>query len=96
MNLIDGEKAARHGAHTIGIRPEHVAVSERDGIWSGRVGVAEHLVSDTVLHVHDTALADMLTVRVDGEVGVNHGDCIHLTPRTDAIHRFDKEGLPIP
>ncbi|MGL4413000.1 ABC transporter ATP-binding protein [Roseinatronobacter monicus] len=95
MNLINGPEAAKHNAHTIGIRPEHIAVSDSEGLWSGVVGVSEHLGSDTFFHVHDTGLADMITVRADGEVGFKHGDRIHLTPRADIIHRFDEEGLRI-
>lgn len=95
MNLIDGPEAAKHDAQTIGIRPEHIAVSDSEGLWSGVVGVSEHLGSDTFFHVHDTGLANMITVRADGEVGFKHGDRIHLTPRADVIHRFDDKGLRI-
>ena len=95
MNFIDGAEAGKHNAHAIGIRPEHIAVSAEEGLWSGRVGVSEHLGSDTFFHVHDTGLADVITVRADGEVGFRHGARIHLTPREDCIHRFDKAGLRI-
>ncbi|MCB2136050.1 MAG: ABC transporter ATP-binding protein [Rhodobacteraceae bacterium] len=95
MNFIEGAEAAKHNAHTIGIRPEHIAVSDAGGQWSGRVGVAEHLGSDTFFHIHDTGLADTITVRADGEVGFKHGDRIGLAPREDQIHRFDAKGLRI-
>ncbi|WP_171127047.1 MULTISPECIES: ABC transporter ATP-binding protein [unclassified Ruegeria] len=95
MNFIEGEEAAKHGAQTIGIRPEHITVSEAEGDWSGVVSVSEHLGSDTFFHVHETGLADTITVRADGEVGFRHGDRIHLTPRADVIHRFDAKGLRI-
>ncbi len=95
MNFIAGEEAARHGAHTIGVRPEHISVSESEGPWSGTVGVSEHLGSDTFFHIHETGLADTITVRADGEVGFRHGDRVRLTPREDVIHRFDAEGLRI-
>jgi multiple sugar transport system ATP-binding protein len=35
----------------------------------------------------------MITVRADGEVGFKHGDDVFLTPREDAIHKFDAQGL---
>ncbi|MEM1005114.1 MAG: ABC transporter ATP-binding protein, partial [Pseudomonadota bacterium] len=95
MNFIQGEEAAKHNAQTIGIRPEHIAVSESEGTWSGVVGVSEHLGSDTFFHIHETGLAETLTVRAGGEVGFRHGDRIHLTPRADVIHRFDAQGLRI-
>jgi multiple sugar transport system ATP-binding protein len=95
MNFIEGAEAKKHDAHTIGIRPEHIDVSESDGPWRGVVGVAEHLGSDTFFHVHETGLADMLTVRASGEVHLNHGDRIFMTPRTDQIHKFSADGLRI-
>ena len=93
MNLIDGEAAASYGAATIGIRPEHIDVSASNGPIKGTVGVSEHLGSDTFLHVHGTGLAETVTVRASGEVDLNHGDTIHLTPREDLIHKFGKDGL---
>ncbi|MEL6426753.1 MAG: ABC transporter ATP-binding protein [Pseudomonadota bacterium] len=96
MNLIGGAEAAKHGAATIGVRPEHITVSDSGGEWSGVVGVSEHLGSDTFFHIHETGLADTITVRADGEVGFGHGDRVHLTPRADVIHRFDGEGNRLP
>lgn len=93
MNFIEGSEAAKYDAHTIGVRPEHISVSDSGGTWSGRVGVSEHLGSDTFFHIHDTGLAHTITVRADGEVGFRHGDTVHLTPRDDVIHRFDSAGL---
>ncbi|SPJ31453.1 ABC transporter ATP-binding protein [Falsiruegeria mediterranea] len=95
MNLVKGSEAEKHEAATIGIRPEHTDVSMTDGAWKGRVGVAEHLGSDTFIHVHDTGLADMLTVRVNGDISVKHGDTIYLTPQADQIHKFDAQGMRI-
>ncbi len=95
MNFVKGSEAEKHGAATIGIRPEHTEVSTTDGAWKGRVGVAEHLGSDTFIHVHDTGLADMITVRVTGDISVKHGDTIYLTPQADQIHKFDAQGLRI-
>ncbi|WP_375230487.1 ABC transporter ATP-binding protein [Roseobacter sp. S98] len=93
MNFIEGSEAAKYDAHTIGIRPEHIGISAEDGAWKGRVGVSEHLGSDTFLHVHDTGLAETLTVRADGEVSFRHGDTVYLTPREDVLHRFGADGL---
>ena len=95
MNLIEGPEAAKHDATTIGIRPEHLTVSKTKGTWKGRVGVAEHLGSDTFIHVHDTGLMDMMTVRISGDIEARHGDTIYLTPLADQIHRFDAQGLRI-
>ncbi|MDA7428328.1 ABC transporter ATP-binding protein [Primorskyibacter aestuariivivens] len=96
MNLIGGAEAQKHGAHTIGVRPEHIDVVDADaGEWTGTVGVAEHLGSDTFFHINGTGLADTITVRAPGEVSFNHGDPIGLNPRAELIHKFDAQGLRI-
>ncbi len=93
MNLLSGDAARKHNAATIGVRPEHLTVSTTEGEWRGRVGVSEHLGSDTFLHIHDTGLAETMTVRADGEFDVHHGDTVYLTPQHDKIHKFDDQGL---
>jgi multiple sugar transport system ATP-binding protein len=93
MNLIEGPEAKKHGAFTIGVRPEHMTVSKTEGAWKGKVGVAEHLGSDTFIHVHETGLIDMMTVRINGDIPVRHGDTVYLSPDLDKLHRFDAQGL---
>jgi multiple sugar transport system ATP-binding protein len=95
MNLLDGAVAAEHDATTIGIRPEHVDVSTSQGTWQGTVGVAEHLGSDTFIHIHGIPGCDPMTVRTGGEMSVSHGDTVYLTPQEQHIHRFDAGGLRI-
>ncbi|WP_413719371.1 ABC transporter ATP-binding protein [Silicimonas sp. MF1-12-2] len=95
MNFIEGAEAQKHGAHTLGIRPEHIDVVTEGGMWQGTVGVAEHLGSDTFFHINDTGLGTTLTVRAPGEVNFTHGDRIQLSPREDQFQRFDKQGLRI-
>ncbi|QMU59084.1 MAG: ATP-binding cassette domain-containing protein [Boseongicola sp.] len=93
MNIFGGDEAKKHGATSIGIRPEHADVSTTEGMWKGTVGVAEHLGSDTFVHVHGTGLADMVTVRMSGDINVRYGDEIYVTPQMDKIHKFDAQGL---
>jgi multiple sugar transport system ATP-binding protein len=94
MNFITGELAAKHKAETIGIRPEHIAISETSGDWQAKVLLAEHLGADTFLHV-DAGKAGKLTVRASGEYGAGPGATVWLTPETARIHRFDKDGKAI-
>ena len=92
MNLMTGQEAAKYGAATIGIRPEHISVSEREGVWKGEVGVSEHLGSDTFLHIHGTGLGETVTVRASGEMAAHHGDTVWLSPDMEKLHRFDSDG----
>ncbi|WP_299784588.1 ABC transporter ATP-binding protein [uncultured Marivita sp.] len=95
MNIFGGAEAKKYGGEKAGIRPEHIDVSKTEGTWKGVVGVAEHLGSDTFIHVHDTGLADMVTVRITGDIQAKHGDTIYLTPQLDQMHKFDAQGLRI-
>ena len=95
MNLIEGAEAVKHGAETIGIRPEHIDLSTTEGLWKGTVGVAEHLGSDTFIHVHGVEGCDPMTVRAAGDVMVKHGDTVYLTPQMQNLHKFNAEGLRI-
>ena len=91
MNFIEGAEAAKHNAHTIGVRPEHITVG--DGPWEGVVGLSEHLGSDSFLKVAVDGIGT-LTVRAPGEVHVHHGDRVKLAP-AGKIHRFDANGLAL-
>ncbi|MGG7565393.1 ABC transporter ATP-binding protein [Rhodovulum sp. DZ06] len=94
MNFIGGEAAAEYGAPEIGIRPEHLDASTDGGKWRGVVTVAEHLGSDTFVHMEVEGIGTM-NVRVGGEFPVKHGSTVFLTPQEDKLHRFDAQGLSI-
>ena len=95
MNFLTGSEAKKHGATTIGIRPEHLSISPRKGEWEGVVGVSEHLGSDTFFHVNCPAFSEPLTVRASGDVQLAYGDKVYLTPDAANIHKFDDKGLRI-
>jgi multiple sugar transport system ATP-binding protein len=91
MNLISGDTAKRANAATVGIRPEHVNISKTGGDWKGTVGVAEHLGADTFIHVH-TEGQGTINVRAGGEVAVEHGETVYLSPDQAKLHRFGADG----
>ena len=94
MNFIECEGAAKHGAHTIGVRPEHWKLSLTEGEFPGTVGVAEHLGSDTFLHI-DLDQGAHIIARAEGEFPVHHGDRIFLTPQEGRIYKFRQDGLAV-
>ncbi len=94
MNFIEGAKAEKYHAHTIGVRPESLSVSTTEGDWEGVVNVAEHLGSDTFLYIN-TKDAGVLTVRISGELGIKADDKVYITAQDDKIYRFDKDGNTI-
>ncbi len=91
MNFIQGAAAAKYHAHTIGVRPEHIGVTQDgDAVWEGIIGVAEHLGSDTFLRVAVEGVGDLI-VRSPGDVGVNFGDNVALKI-TGKIYKFNEKG----
>ena len=83
MNFVEG--------NTIGIRPEHITVSEKKGEWQGVVRLSEHLGSDTFLHI-DGGKRGPFTVRAAGESTYGPGDKIWMTPDPKRLHHFDAQG----
>jgi multiple sugar transport system ATP-binding protein len=91
MNFLGGAYASQHGATTVGVRPEHLALSTTSGALRGTAGVSEHLGSDTFVHVKMDS-GEMVTARSPGDFRVRHGDAVWLTPEDGRMHRFDAEG----
>ena len=94
MNLIEGAEAAKHDATTLGVRPEHIRISATEGAWTGKVGVTEHLGSDTFIHTQIDGIGQV-TVRTDGDFDTKHGQPIFLTPDPARLHRFGADGQVI-
>ena len=83
MNIMEND--------TLGVRPEHIVLSENAGEWQGTVMLAEHLGSDTFLHV-DGGKRGTITVRAPGEFPLGPGETVWMTPQASRVHRFDKNG----
>jgi len=91
MNFVTGDLARKANAGTIGVRPEHLSVGRDGDGWRGRVISAEHLGSDTFIHV-EVPEAGRLTARTVGDMPVAAGDDVVLTPMAGYLHRFDGDG----
>jgi multiple sugar transport system ATP-binding protein len=92
MNLLDGRIASEAGAALYGIRPEHLRLSN-DGPWRGAVSVSEYLGSETIVHVQTEDGA--LIVRQPGNVALQVGAAVRVTPDVALAHRFDADGKRI-
>ena len=94
MNFLQGEVAAAHKAHSIGVRPEHLKLSKTDGDWQGVVSMSERLGSDTFVSIE---LGDigLLVARVVGDFKVQTGDSVFVTPVDGFVHCFDKQGQTV-
>jgi multiple sugar transport system ATP-binding protein len=90
MNFLGGEEAAREGAATLGVRPEHLA-PDGEGRWAGTVRHAEHLGSDTFLYLTLDG-GGTLTMRSPGQSAIAVGESVRLSPLPGTLHRFGADG----
>lgn len=95
MNFINGQIAKGFGAHTIGIRSEHVVVDNDNPVWRGDVVHAENLGSDNYLFVEMPGADEPVLVRQEGKTAIPYGASIGIRPIEGNLHRFDEKGTPI-
>ena len=93
MNIINGETAKRLNAASVGIRPEHLSLTN-DGNWTGIVENAEHLGADTFLHVRCDGIGLLIARIADGKLH-RLGEQVSLAANPSKIHRFDENGATI-
>jgi multiple sugar transport system ATP-binding protein len=93
MNFIEGAHAQAQGAHCVGIRPEHLQLSN-DGPIVGTLRHAELLGNETFAYIDAGELGE-LTARIEGSVTVQPGESVRLGYRSEALYRFDANGLRI-
>ncbi len=94
MNFINGQIARGFGAHTIGIRSEHIVVDNVSPVWKGEVVHAENLGSDNYLFV-DIGSEEPVLVRQEGKTSIPWGAEIGIRPIEEDLHRFDERGTPM-
>jgi multiple sugar transport system ATP-binding protein len=94
MNFISGDKAEPFGAHTVGIRGEHINIVESGGTWSGTVIHTENLGADSYVYL-EMGTEEPVVVRLDGTNNYKSGDTVQISPMDDKVHRFDGAGKPI-
>lgn len=94
MNFLTGQHAAPFGAHTVGLRSEHLAVVPEGGNWTGQVIHTEILGSDTYVYI-DLGLEEPLVVRESGVAVRKSGETLSVSPAGDNIHRFDEKGRAV-
>jgi multiple sugar transport system ATP-binding protein len=90
MNFITGAPAAKHKAHTVGVRPEHFEISSKKGEIAGTVEYTEVLGSDSFIYV--ATPHGMITLREEGKTAFAPGQTIWCSFKPDRIHRFGEDG----
>ncbi|MDP4300207.1 ABC transporter ATP-binding protein [Leptothrix discophora] len=94
MNLFEGTLAREMGCETYGVRPEHVDIhadgdGEDKGVgrWPATIRHIEHLGADAIVYA-DVREVGTFTVRAEGELSLQVGQAVRLSPRSGHEHRF--------
>ena len=91
MNFLQAGAVGMRG-ETLGIRPEHLALSKGGGQIAGLVSHVEKLGGETLVYVRAEPHG-LLTVRLFGEHDHAVGQAVHLTVDQGRAFHFDKDGL---
>ncbi|KQZ71654.1 sugar ABC transporter ATP-binding protein [Sphingopyxis sp. Root154] len=94
MNFLGGAIAAKHGAVTIGVRPEHLAIDPA-GTISAAVQAIEYLGSDSFVHLGAQS-GETLIARGVPDLDFRSGDTVQLRIAPGAVHRFDADDRAMP
>ncbi|MCA3440558.1 MAG: ABC transporter ATP-binding protein [Rhodobacter sp.] len=79
-------------SETLGVRPEHIALSRDSGQIAGTVSHVEKLGGETLVYVN-TPAQGLLTVRLFGEHDYAVDETAYLTPDPARAFHFDAGGL---
>ena len=100
MNILSASTTglrftAPQGAKHLGIRPEHISLSNAGtGHLDGVVDVVEYFGSDTFV-ILESAGVGRLTVRVSGESNIDIGDYCGVNFHAQRVHCFDGDGYSL-
>ncbi|CCN84298.1 sn-glycerol-3-phosphate import ATP-binding protein ugpC [Vibrio nigripulchritudo SFn27] len=93
MNFIEGQIAEEFGCHTLGIRPEHLELSEQSGTWPSTVTLIERLGLNTMVYTKSEKLGSV-AVNLAGQQDFQLGQTVYLSPEVEHVHKFDSDGNP--
>ncbi|KJY79861.1 ABC transporter ATP-binding protein [Vibrio nigripulchritudo] len=93
MNFIEGQIAEEFGCHTLGIRPEHLELSEQSGTWPSTVTLIERLGLNTMVYTKSEKLGSV-AVNLAGQQDFQLGQTVYLSPEVEHVHKFDSDGKP--
>lgn len=82
---------AREGACTLGVRPEHLEISNGGGALQCEIGLVEPLGKDTLLYFEHGAERPTIAV-VEGSARFREGERMGLHIPPEALYLFDEEG----
>lgn len=91
--LVDGRGVQPGEALTLGVRPEHfVEPAQADFAFSGEISVTERLGDHNLIHLSLEGVADIITLRGDGNLRVAAGETFGAGLMANKCHLFRGDG----
>jgi len=94
MSLLNGVHAEQYQCHTLGLRSEHLKISDHADAWKGRVMHSENLGSDSYLYIDINANSPVI-VRQEGKSPIQIGSDVGVLVNQNHVYRFDNNGHPL-
>jgi len=91
LSLPDGFSEYGSRKITLGIRPEHIIVTEKDGNIKFKVDMIEELGADTLVHGYFGSENTFMALRVPGAMKVEVDMNLQITCEPQNLHLFDPE-----
>lgn len=99
MNILpfDGGMEAPAGAMEIGVRPEHLSLTDAaNGYWRGEVEMVEALGNETLIHVNlDNNAKSQIIVRQYERANLQPGATVGVNLNAGKAHFFNDQGLAL-
>ena len=93
LAAADGSGTPPGSTVTIGVRPEHLILSD-DGAMTGSVVATEMLGSETIVFVHLKS-GETVTASIRGIRGLSLGMPVRLSVDSRYVHVFDEQGITL-
>jgi multiple sugar transport system ATP-binding protein len=92
---VDGTGSFPDADCIVGIRPEHIALSDDSGAIVGTVFATEMLGSETIVFAHLES-GESVTVSIRGIRSLREGEIARFLVDRRFVHIFDEEGITLP
>ena len=83
---LNGAGLAQGDTVSLGIRPEHLEL-DAAGEWTLTVDLVEQLGGTSFIH-GTLPSSEALSIAVNGQTGVSHGQPIRIRPKPGMVHLF--------
>lgn len=91
---VETETNFSHAAY-LGIRPEHLVVSDSNPLFTGTVSFVEKLGEVTLVYLTCKHIDEPMIIKIQDSHSYSKGEQLSVSAAHDKLHFFDKEGVNV-